>query len=145
MLKVKRLREEAILPTKANELDLGYDLYASRAVDLMPNAVTVVHTDISVEFPFGTGGIIKDRSSIATKKGLFTVAGVIDGGYTGEIGVALFNNNSHIVEIGRGDKIAQLILVQNLFHDIEEVQETSSADGRGERGYGSSGARADSI
>ncbi|MEK9767564.1 MAG: dUTP diphosphatase [Betaproteobacteria bacterium] len=138
-MKVKRLHKDAILPTKAHSGDLGYDLYASEDVLVGPNQVKLVPCGIALGFPTGYGGLIKDRSSVSTKLGLFTVAGVIDNGYTGEIKVAMFNSNEELVKLNKGDKIAQIVLVLATNFTIEEVDDVETADGRGDKGFGSTG------
>ena len=139
-MKVKKLVENAILPTKAHAGDLGYDLYTSAPMAIFPGEVKLVSTGISVQFPEGYGALIRDRSSVATKQYLFVVAGVIDNGYTGEIKIALYNGGGDVAKITEGTKIAQMILVPTVNFDIEEVTETTSADGRGSNGFGSTGS-----
>ena len=138
-MKVKKLSENAQLPTKAHLGDLGYDLYANQGVAIFPAETKVVKTGIAIQFPAGYGGFIKDRSSVATKKGLFTVAGVIDNGYTGEICIALHNGTDSLIHVAPGEKIAQLVLIPTVDFKVEEVDEVVSADQRGEGGFGSTG------
>lgn len=138
-MKVKRLQEDAVLPTKAHTGDLGYDLYANEDITLYPVSTELVSTGVSIQFPKGFGGLIKDRSSIATKRKVFTVAGVIDNGYTGEIRIALFNSTPYRINFNKGDKIAQLVLIPVTDFEIEEVDEIVTSDGRGEDGFGSTG------
>jgi dUTP pyrophosphatase len=138
-MKVKKLVSDATLPTKAHAGDLGYDLYATEQVTVWGGETKLVSTGIAIQFPEGYGGIIRDRSSVATKQKLFVVAGVIDNGYTGEIKVALFNSEDGFKTIYRGDKIAQLILIPTVDFSVEEVSEISSSDGREGKGFGSTG------
>jgi len=139
MMKVKRLSDKALPPQKAHAGDLGYDLYASEPAAIFPGETKVVKTGIAIQFPEGYGGFIKDRSSVATKKGLFTVAGVIDNGYIGEICIALHNGTDSLIHVATGEKIAQLVLIPTVDFGIEEVTELVSADQRGEGGFGSTG------
>jgi dUTP pyrophosphatase len=138
-MKVKRLTAIAVLPQKAHAGDLGYDLFSVEGVAVYPDQTVVVKTGIAIQFPEGYGGFIKDRSSVATKKGLFTVAGVIDNGYTGEICIALHNGSPDLVHIMSGEKIAQLVLIPTVNFPVEEIEEITSSDGRGEKGFGSTG------
>jgi dUTP pyrophosphatase len=140
MMKVKKLSENAKLPNKAHAGDLGYDLYANDGVAIFPNETKVVKTGIAIQFPAGYGGFIKDRSSVATKKGLFTVAGVIDNGYIGEIGIALYNGTDSLIHVAPGEKIAQLVLIPTVNFEVTEVDDVVSADQRGEGGFGSTGS-----
>lgn len=138
-MQVKRLTENARLPQKAHAGDLGYDLYADSPVAIFPNETKVVKTGIAIQFPAGYGGFIKDRSSVATKKGLFTVAGVIDNGYIGEIGIALYNGTDSLIHVAPGEKIAQLVLIPTVNFEVTKVDEVVSADQRGDGGFGSTG------
>ena len=138
-MKVKKLFDNATLPTKAHAGDLGYDLYAQVQMVIYPGDVGLVPTGISVQFPEGYGALLRDRSSVATKQYLFVVAGVIDNGYTGEIKIALYNGGRDVAKIQEGTKIAQMILVPTANFEIEEVSETTSIDGRGSNGFGSTG------
>ena len=138
-MKVKKLSETAKLPQKAHAGDLGYDLFANEGAAIFPNETKVVKTGIAIQFPAGYGGVIKDRSSVATKKGLFTVAGVIDNGYIGEIGIALYNGTDSLIHVAPGEKIAQLVLIPTVNFEVTEVDEVVSADQRGDGGFGSTG------
>lgn len=138
-MQVKLLVPQARLPHKAHAGDLGYDLFAAEGVTLAPGYTKLVSTGIAIQFPAGYGGIIKDRSSMATKRHLFTVAGVIDNGYIGEVSVALYNGNSMMAHIAPGEKIAQLVLIPTVDFAVEEVDILIAPDGRGVGGFGSTG------
>ena len=138
-LKFKRLSEEAIAPSKAHSGDLGYDLYAMEDVTIAPGQKMSVRTGISFQFPPNWGGIVKDRSSMATKTTLETIGGVIDNGYTGELFVVFANYGTQVQHIKQGSKIAQLVLVPVANFELEEVEEVSSTDGRDNKGFGSTG------
>ena len=137
-LKVKRLTETAKLPEKAHQGDLGYDVFADEDKWIAPGDFKLVSTGISVyNATYKYGFIIKDRSSVAMK-GLFTHAGVIDAGYTGEIKILFHNVSSTSIKIEKGDKIAQLIPTPVVNFEVEEVDELFQTK-RGENGFGSTG------
>lgn len=165
-LRYKKLHPDAKFPVKAHDTDLGYDLFALEDTVLYPGVVTKVRTGIALGFPKGFGGIIKDRSSIATKLEVFTVAGVIDSDYTGEIIIAFFNPgrvkikssdysgyDGHFPDepvepqieydepllINKGDKIAQLVLIPTITFPMQEVDSLEETQ-RGSNGFGSTGA-----
>lgn len=138
-MQVKRLYEHSKLPTKAHTGDLGYDLYAAEQVILLVGETKLISTGVAISFPEGYGGLIRDRSSVATKRFLFNVAGVIDNGYTGEIKVALYNASETFQTIYIGDKIAQMILIPTVNFPVQEVTGIESSDGRGDKGFGSTG------
>ncbi len=85
-------------------------------------------------------GIVKDRSSVATRRQVFTVAGVIDNGYIGEICIALYNGTDSLIHIGPGEKIAQLVLIPTVDFEVEEVTEVVPTDLRADAGFGSTGS-----
>jgi dUTP pyrophosphatase len=138
-MKVKRLHDSATLPAKAHAGDLGYDLFSAENAILYPGDIMLICTKIAIQFPEGYGGFIKDRSSVATKQKLQTVAGVIDNGYTGEISIALHNMSEQIRQVYVGDKIAQLVLIPTVNFEVCEVDEIVSSDGRHTAGFGSTG------
>lgn len=138
-LKVKLLKDNAKLPTRAHKTDAGYDLYAIKGGTIYPHDAKTFELGISIELPEGTYGRISDRSSMAINKGLHVLAGVIDKGYTGELTVTLFNTKRITVDFKPGDKIAQLIVEKIENCEIEEVKSHTSSE-RGSKGHGSTGA-----
>lgn len=138
-IKVKALTENAKLPTKAHAGDLGYDLYSGEEVLILPNTSRLVSTGVAVQLPEGYGALIKDRSSVASKHGVFTMAGVIDNGYIGEIKILFFNSGRAPMLFRVGDKVAQLVLTRTSDFEVEWADELESADQRGEGGFGSTG------
>lgn len=139
-MKVKRLYEEALLPTKATEGSAAFDLYAYTEAPLEPCETFKYKTGIALEIPEGSVGLIFPRSGISTKFGirLSNCVGVIDSDYRGEIIVALHNDGDESYMINRGDRIAQLMIVDIPKIGIEEVAELSDTK-RGIGGFGSSG------
>jgi dUTP pyrophosphatase len=113
-------------------------------VELAPGSRALVRTGISVAIPEGYAGLVLPRSGLAVRHGISLVntPGLIDSGYRGEIRVPLINHDreeTFLVE--QGARIAQLILVRAaaaLFSEVEFLDATT--DGRGEGGFGSSGA-----
>ena len=137
-LKVKKLTETAKLPEKAHQGDLGYDVFADEDKWIPYGEYRLISTGISVlNNTYKYGFLIKDRSSIAMK-GLFTHAGVIDAGYTGEIKVFFHNVSNTSIKIEKGDKIAQLVPTKVINFEVEEVNELFQTK-RGDNGFGSTG------
>lgn len=139
-MKVKRLYEDALLPTKATEGSAAFDLYAYTEAPLEPCETFKYKTGIALEIPEGRVGLIFPRSGLSTKFGirLSNCVGVIDSDYRGEIIVALHNDGDESYMINRGDRIAQLMIVDIPKIGIEEVAELSDTK-RGIGGFGSSG------
>ena len=146
-MRVKKLTENAVLPTQGSAAAAGYDLYSVDTFCIEPGETRLVHTGLAMEIPENFWGGIYARSGLATKKGLrpANCVGVIDSDYRGEIMVALHNDSSSIQHIDAGDRIAQLVFHQqcviypdengNIWQVIEDLSDTS----RGEGGFGSTG------
>jgi dUTP pyrophosphatase len=140
-LRVVRLDERAILPTRAHPGDAGLDLYALDAVELSPGARASVRTGIAVEIPAGQAGLVLPRSGLAARHGIALVnaPGLIDSGYRGELRVLLLNTDrERTFSLAGGERISQLVLVDVQTPVPVEVEELERSE-RGEGGFGSSG------
>ncbi|MGB7685319.1 MAG: dUTP diphosphatase [Solirubrobacterales bacterium] len=140
-LAVAKLKEEAVLPSRAHEGDAGLDLYACEAAHIGPGERWSVGTGIALEIPAGHAGLVLPRSGIAREHGISLVnsPGLIDSGYRGEVRVLLLNNDpAEIFRVVAGDRIAQLLITPiALLEPVEATALTEST--RGEGGFGSSG------
>lgn len=146
-ISVSLLSETAKAPTRNNSLDAGLDLYALEDTFIELNQTKVIKTGVAVAIPPGYVGKIEDRSSMASK-GLRTGGGVVDSGYTGEVGVVLHNLNNASQKdpvlwrngyfIKAGDKIAQL-LIYKVERPTVQVVNILDDTVRGNKGFGSSG------
>jgi dUTP pyrophosphatase len=140
-LPVRRLHDDAKLPTRANAGDAGLDLYAAERAALGPGERAAVPTGIAVEVPPGHAGLVLPRSGTAARHGIALVnaPGLIDAGYRGEVKVLLLNTDrAEPFEIEPGDRIAQLLVVPFAEAHPVDVGELA-ASVRGEGGFGSSG------
>ncbi len=143
-VKIKKLDDNAIIPTYGSEFSAGADLYAlvDGQLTINPHKTVMVHTGISIEIPEGYGGFIFARSGLASKKGLAPAnkVGVVDADYRGEIMVALHNHSSDAVVIENGERIAQFVIMPFVAANFVEVQ-TLSDTVRGSGGFGSTGSK----
>lgn len=140
-LKVKRLNENATIPTYGSACAAGADLYSCEGeLAFLPGETKLVHTGIAMEIPDGYVGLIYARSGIATKRGLAPAnkVGVIDSDYRGEIMVALHNHSNEVVSIEAKERIAQIVIAPYLTVSFDEVEELDSTQ-RGAGGFGSTG------
>ena len=139
---VKRLRENAVIPTYGSAEAAGADLYAclEGAITIAPGETVFVPTGIAMEVPKGCAGLVFARSSLGAKRGLAPAnkVGVIDSDYRGEFFVALHNHGKLPQEIAHGERIAQLLIVPVFTPGFEEVSELSDTQ-RGSGGFGSTG------
>jgi dUTP pyrophosphatase len=139
-LRVKRLRDDAVLPGRAYDGDAGFDLAACEHLELEPGARAVVGTGIAVAIPDGHAGLVLPRSGLAARNGLSVVnsPGLIDEGYRGEVKVILLNTDTKerfVVEPGM--RIAQLVIVPLPKLELVDAVELPASQ-RGDGGLGSS-------
>ena len=141
-IKVKKLKEKAVLPTYGSEEAAGADLYACLDEDIviLPGETHFVPTGLSMELPKGTAGLIFARSGLACRRGLVPAnkVGVIDSDYRGEFIVALHNHSNKSETVSNGERIAQLVIVPVLtpgFMEVDALSDTERAGG----GFGSTG------
>lgn len=135
------LRTNIPAPVRAKDGDLGFDFFAAETVEVAPNQIVKVPTGYCGAFSEDFGLVFRDRSSVATKRGLTVVGGVIDSGYRGEYIVALVNISGSSVTIEQGDKIAQGIFVPR-FKVVQELLPSPTYLPPSERaatGFGSTG------
>lgn len=144
-VKIKKLRDEAIVPSYAKEGDAGMDLTAISYEYDIENNCHVYHTGLAIEIPAGYVGLLFPRSSNRkTNAYLTNSVGVIDSGYRGEIMICFKNRDSNTdedefyVPYTTGSRVAQLIIMPYPQIEFEEVKELSDTE-RGKGGFGSSG------
>lgn len=141
-IRVKKLKENAILPTYGSAGAAGADLHAclDEAVTILPGETAWIPTGIALEVPAGCAGLVYARSSLGVKRGLAPAnkVGVIDSDYRGEIRVVLLNHGKEPQTILSGERVAQFIITPVLTPAYEEVPELSDTS-RGTGGFGSTG------
>src|SRR5437879_5553279 len=140
-IEVTRLDPGLPLPSYQRAGDAGLDLHATEDVNLPPGGRAVIGTGIAVAIPDGYVGLAAPRSGLAARLGLSIVnaPGVIDSGYRGEIKAILINLDPiDVVEVRRGDRIAQMLIVPVASAELVEVDDLPASQ-RGEGGHGSTG------
>ena len=142
-LKIKKLREDAVIPQRATSGSAGMDLRAllEEPLTLEPGGRASVPTGIAIGLPSPeTVGLVFARSGLAIKHGLALSngVGVIDSDYTGEIRVGLVNLSDTAYTIQPDERIAQLVVMPVCLPDILEVEELDQTE-RGAGGFGSTG------
>jgi dUTP pyrophosphatase len=136
-IKIKRLKDDAILPKYVHPGDVGLDLYSLEDSTIQPSEVKIFYVGFALEFEIGYAGIVKDKSSFGGK-GIHCVGGVFDAGYRGEYNVGLINLSGTPFEVKKGQKIAQLVIFPVAIAELVEVDELSDS-ARGTGGFGSTG------
>lgn len=138
-IKVKKLKDDAILPRYALPGDVGLDMYAMETVTIAPGEHYRLFHGFALEFPEGYAAIVKDKSSIS-KAGLHTMGGVFDSGYRGEYNTHLVNLSAQPYTIEKGDKVSQLVIHPVIIAELEET-DTLSESTRGMGAFGSTGKK----
>ncbi|XP_052147666.1 deoxyuridine 5'-triphosphate nucleotidohydrolase [Oryza glaberrima] len=138
LLKVKKLSENAVLPSRGSALAAGYDLSSAAEVVVPARGKAMVPTDLSIAIPEGTYARVAPRSGLALKHSIDVGAGVIDADYRGPVGVILFNHSDTDFAVKPGDRIAQMIIEVIVTPEVAEVEDLD-ATVRGEGGFGSTG------
>ena len=143
VLKIKLLREGAVLPKRETVGSAGHDLRVCIEEDcVIPAGGSMrLPTGIAIEIESADYvAIIAARSSMAAKYGITmgNGIGVIDSDYRGEISILLRNTSDKDFVVHNGDRVAQLLLMPVALPDIVEVEELSQTE-RGEGGFGSTG------
>ena len=143
-IKVKKLNQNAVVPTLGSKFAAGADLYSAEDADVViePNETRFIGTGIAMEIPEGYVGLVYARSGLACKRGLAPAnkVGVVDSDYRGEIKVALHNHGKEAQTVEKGERIAQMVIAPYLAVSYEEADELSKTE-RGEGGFGSTGRK----
>ena len=102
----QKLNPSAKLPAYAYEGDDGMDLFSCEDLEIAPHSKALISTGLRVAVPKGHGGFVWDKSGIAVKNHIKTMAGVIDSNYRGELKVALTNLGSESYKIKKGGTVS---------------------------------------
>jgi len=139
-IKIKKIKENAVIPKYAHEGDAGVDLYSTEDYLLKPGERILVSTGIQIAIPKGYEAQIRPKSGLALKEGLSIVntPGTIDSPYRGEICIIAINLGQQDIKIEAGKKVAQMVfnkIEEAGFEEVDELDDTK----RGAGGFGSTG------
>lgn len=136
--KFKRLHPHAKVPAHGRPGDAGLDVCAIQDNTIGPRQRMLIPLGFAMEIPEGYVALVWDRSGMASKHGIHSLAGVIDSTYRGEVKVVLYNTTDEPYGIKAGDKVAQMVIQKHESVKFTEVDELSDTE-RGEQGWLSSG------
>lgn len=141
-VKVQRFGYHTLpLPKQETLGGAGFDLRSTLSkVILEPGERALIPVGFGFELPEGWAGLVWDRSGHATKRGLTTLAGLIDNDYRGQVHAVLYNAGQETATLEYGDRICQLIVIPYLQGETVEVDQLSDTV-RGEGGFGSTGEK----
>ena len=141
-VKIKKLNENAVIPTYGTEYSAGADLCAllDEPKVIEPHKTEILNTGIALEIPEGYCGLIFARSGLASKRGLAPAnkVGVIDADYRGEVMVLLINLSDKDFVVNDGERIAQMVIARHEQVEWEAVEMLSETE-RGAGGFGHTG------
>ena len=141
-IKIKKLNENAIIPTRGSKYAAGVDLYAciDKPIEIQPHETVKIGTGLAMELPTGYFGAIFARSGLATKQGLrpANCVGCCDSDYRGDYIVPLHNDTDITQTVIPNERIAQLVIMPYLPVDFIEVDELTETE-RGDGGFGHTG------
>jgi dUTP pyrophosphatase len=138
-VRIKKLNENAVIPSYAKSGDAGMDLIATSIINEEVFQITY-GTGIALEIPEGFVGLVFPRSSVRkTDLSLTNSVGVIDSGYRGEL-QATFRKHKGVAssKYEIGDRICQIMIIPHPIVEFQEVEELNNTE-RGEGGFGSTG------
>ena len=140
-IKIKKLKKDAVIPTKGSPFVAGSDLYSVEDdVKVGAGETVMIGTGLAMEIPEGYAGLIYARSGLACKEGLAPAnkVGVVDSDYRGEIGVGLVNLGGEAYTVQPADRIAQLMVTPVVQPTVVPADTLDETD-RGTGGFGSTG------
>lgn len=132
------LDKGAFEPKKAHEEYAGYDLRSPKTVMLKAHGCICIDTGVHMAIPAGFYGKLESKSGLNVKRGIVSLGGVINSGYTGSIVTKLYNLSDRDYMFRRGDKVVQTI-IQPCAGPLMEIVESLDDTERGGGGFGSSG------
>lgn len=162
---IQKCHPDAKIPTYAHATDAGADVYATEDITLRPGEQTIVDLGIKMACPPGYAILVHPRSGLSakTKMRVCNSIGVVDSGYRSSIGVIIENNDPPIkdltyefddngrpvitsilhgadLHLTKGERIAQLRLVEVPSMKFVEVNDIHEVEGDRLGGFGSSGS-----
>lgn len=142
ILKIKKLKSNAVTPCYATPGSAGMDLRSSHDAIIKPGESVMIATGLAIALENGFEAQIRPRSGLAAKHQItvLNTPGTIDSDYRGEIKVILVNHSKVDFEIKEGDRIAQMIIAKYELPNIYEVSDLGKTD-RGNKGFGSTGVK----
>lgn len=143
IVKIKKLKANAVIPHRTTEGSAGADLYAciKEPIEIAPNSLVKIPTGIAIELSDSNcAAFLFARSGLGVKYGitLSNGVGVVDSDYRGEICVGLCNVSDRSYTVQPNERIAQMVIMPVICASFIETEELSDTK-RGNGGFGSSG------
>lgn len=139
-LKIVKSIDNAYIPEYEHAGDSGMSLRTPMTFDIPRRTQKLINLGIKMVIPEGYEVQIRSRSGKTLNQCLVVAqgTGTVDQGYTGEIGVILYNRGPSELRIKRGSAIAQAVLspvaTANIIEGVDEHMPDTT---RGSGAYGS--------
>ena len=132
-------------PTRGTDKSAGIDFYVPNDFEnkcLFKGDSLLIPSGVKVQVPEGYALIAHNKSGIAVNHGLTIGASVVDEDYEGEIHIHVIKTAHEpvMVEIKKGMKLVQFVLLRINYENVEVVNELPKRNTqRGSGGFGSTG------
>lgn len=131
-IKIRRIDKSLPLPSYHTEGAAGFDFCSRESVIVAPHTLGLVPLNVAVSLPEGHMILLAARSS-TPKRGLMLAngVGIMDRDFAGnndEYKAVVYNYTDAPVEIMRGDRIAQGIVLRSDQVQWEEVEDLGTPD-----------------
>lgn len=144
ILRVKLLRDNAVMPRRATDGSAGLDLSAAidGPVEVRHGEVARIPTGIAIQLDPGYVCLVFGRSGLGVKHGVApaNAVGVVDSDYRGELVVHLTCHKAEGYTVRPGDRIAQMVILP-IWTGTPIPVDALEESGRGTGGFGSTGTR----
>lgn len=137
-VKIECLDNEIPAPKYAMPGDAGLDCYSTIDTVIEPGQTKNIPLGIRMELPNGTIALVMSKSGLSSKQGLTAVIGLVDNGYRGEIKMIAHNISDKPIDIKRGKKVCQIMILSVPMMQVE-YGSVDTETARGVNGFGSTG------
>lgn len=140
VLEIQKLSKDVCDPEYMLDSAVGLDLRSNENISFRPMEQKAVKTGLKIKIPEGHVGLIRDRAGIVREMNIHTAAGTFDPDYRGEVSIVLINFGDSEIEIEKGMRIAQLIILPVTKVEVKIVKSLAMTE-RGSNGFGSTGIK----
>lgn len=139
---VKKLHDDAVLPTYGTDGAAGFDFYSVEDYVVKPGQTIIVKTGLAMAIPknFYLAVVPRSGVSVKTKIRIANAPGTVDSDYRGEVGIIIDNFGTEDFVVEKGYRIAQGLILpvfQANWNLVDDLDDTA----RGAGGYGSTGVK----
>jgi dUTP pyrophosphatase len=140
-VRITRVDKTLPLPEYKTEGAVAFDMYSRQEAQVAPGEMKILPANFIIEVPVGYALIMAARSSLAPKKGLVlrNGIGIFDNDFRGpqdEMRIVVYNFTDAVVEIKRGERLAQGLIIPI---EKAEWEEADAMTDQSRGGFGTTG------